>query len=833
MRGTPGMRMCAIAVGVALAGPILLQAKLQVSAQPVPALAPQSSPAAPVVTSDRELLDRYCLRCHNARMRTAGLVLDNVNPEQPAADAQTWEKVVRKLRTGLMPPPGNPRPDKTVSDAFVTRLETALDEAAGASPNPGPFPARRLNRTEYVNAVRDLFSIEIDGAALLPADAADEGFDNMAGGLTVSPVLMERYVSVARRIARLAVGDPTIGPGFGSKLYALSKTLYQDDRMSDDLPFGSRGGIAIRHHFPLDGEYIVRIRLRRQLYDYIRGLREPHQIEVRLDRARVKVFAIGGGDRGRPAPVSFAGDIDVVGGTSPDWEKYQFFADSGLEVRFPARAGSRVVGVSFVRRPWEPEGVAQPPPHGFALSVDESRSSPWGSLEPAIESISVLGSYNAVGPGDTASRRRIFTCRPARASEEDACAKTILSAIARRAYRRPATQADVNALLPFYRAGRGEGGFEGGIQEALVRILVDPEFLLRIERTPARTVSGAVRRLTDLELASRLSFFLWSSIPDDELLDLAVDRKLQQPGVLDRQVRRMLADTRSSALVENFAIQWLGLRSLEGAAPNPELFPGFDDNLRAAFRRETELFIESQLRDDRGILELLTADYSFLNQRLARHYGIRGVYGSRFRRVRFANGQRGGLLGQGSILTVTSYTNRTSPVLRGKWLLDNIFGTPPPPPPPDIPALDEAAATVQRLSVREQMVRHRSSAVCASCHVRMDPLGFALENFDAVGQWRATQGGAPVDASGVFPDGTRFEGIVGLRALALSHGDEFIGTFTDKLLMYALGRGLTHHDMPAVRQIIHDAARDDYRWSSIVLGIVRSVPFQMRRSESS
>ena len=813
------MRIAFLALTVSFGLPAIGQAEVQ-RAQVV-------SPAS-ASTADRALLDRYCVTCHNDRLKTAGLTLAGLDPGRVENAPEIWEKVVRKLHASDMPPPGVSRPEKAASDLLVTRLEAALDRVAEAAPNPGRPVVHRLNRAEYINTVRDLLRVELEGPSLLPADDLAEGFDNMAGALTVSPLLMERYLAAAKRVSRLAVGDPTIGPSFEARVYQIPSLLMQDDRMSEDLPFGSRGGIASHHRFPLNGEYRIKVLLRRTMYGMIRGLREPQQLEIRIDGTLVKAFTVGGGDRGRPAPMSF----EQVR-ASPEWEQYLQNADAHLEVTVPVAAGSRVVGVSFVRRHWELESVMQSGPTLFALSGDASISSPSGKREAAIDSVAIAGPYDATGSGDTTSRQRLFVCRPGTRAEEGPCARRILSTVAQRAFRRPVSDSDIQELLRFYATGLKEGGFENGIQEALVRILVDPEFLFRIERDPADVEPGDVSRITDLELASRLSFFLWSSIPDDTLLNLAKRGKLSDPVVLDQQVRRMLTDDRSKALVANFVSQWLELRSLQGIAPNPERFPEsvFDENLRDAFKRETELFVESQLRDDRSLVDLLTADYTFVNERLARHYGIANIYGSRFRRVTLTDDRRGGLLGQGSILMLTSYPDRTSPVLRGKWLLDNVFGTPPPPPPPDVPALQETAGG-KPVSLRQAMEQHRTNPVCATCHVRMDPLGLALENFDAIGRWRTiNEDGTPIDVSGSLPDGTHFEGVAGLRTLAVSHRDDLVRTFTEKLLMYATGRGIEYYDMPAVRQILREAARSDDRWSSIILGVVKSIPFQMRRSE--
>jgi len=771
----------------------------------------------------RAVLDKYCVTCHNDRLKTAGLLLDHLDIDKVSDSAETWEKVVRKLRAREMPPKGMPQPDIETRNGLVEWLENTIDQAAQTAPDTGRVPVHRLNRAEYTNAIRDLLAVNIDGKSLLgPDDVDQQGFDNIAGVLTVSPVHMERYMAAARTISRLAVGDPTIVPVFDT--YQILRAWDQDDRMSDDLPFGSRGGLAIRHNFPLNGEYVIKIKLQRQLYEYLIGMGFPHQLEVRLDGKRVGLLKVGGEAKGQPAPTTFNGNII----SDPEWETYMHDADKNLEVRFSAEAGSRVLGVSFLDGHLEPEGVLLPLQADYDAMLNEHYDG-----NPKIESIAVGGPYKANGPGETASRRRIFVCYPTRSSDEETCARKILSSLARRAYRRPAGDSDVQTLVEFYRAGRRDGGFDAGIEQAIQRLLADPDFLFRIERDPAGPVEKRAYRLTDLELASRLSFFLWSSIPDDELIDVAARGKLKDPAVLEQQVRRMLKDSRSNALVQNFAGQWLRLRELSGVGPDPHLFPEFNENLRDAFRTETEMFVDSQIREDRSVLDLLTADYTFLNEQLARHYDIPDVYGSHFRRVALRNTGRSGLLTQGSILTVTSYPNRTSPVLRGKWLLDNILGSPPPPPPPNVPALKESGANGQPpTTVRARMEEHRRNPVCASCHVRMDPLGFALENFDAIGRWRTESDGAEIDPSGVLPDGTAFQGVPGLRALLVSHREEFVGTVSEKLLTYAIGRAAEYYDMPAIRKIEHESAAADYRWSSIILAIVKSTPFQMRRTES-
>ena len=806
---------------------------------PAAAFAQAGEPAA--ASPQRALLDRYCVTCHNERvvagagagmmaeqLRLVGLALDSADVDDVAAAPELWEKVVRKLRVGAMPPQPRPRPDRETYDGFRSWLEDELDRVAEARPNPGRTQAfHRLNQAEYRNVIRDLLDLEIDVDALIPADAPDRnGFDNIATSLSLSPALFERYVSAAKKIGRLAIGEAPAG-GAEITTYDVPLNLIQSDRRSEDLPFGSRGGAAIRHHFPVDGEYRIRVRLQTNYVGYVRGIDDAHEIEFRLDGRRLERFTFGGEAPGTPAPISFAGNIR---GTD-DWEHYTLHADDPLEVTATVSAGPHTIGISFPRETWEEEGVLQPRQTGFALAINEM---PDGN--PALGSVRITGPLRVAGPGDTPSRRRIFTCRPdpaAPASEAEACAREILGALARRAYRRPVDESDVATLLEFYEWGRAEGGFEKGIQFALERLLADPDFLYRVERDPVDAPRGAAYPISDVELASRLSFFLWSSIPDDELLAAAENGTLSDPPVLEAQVRRMLADPRSQAMVDNFAGQWLYLRNMGGVYPDPNVFPEFDENLREAFTRETELFIGNQLRADASVLDLLAADYTWVNQRLAEHYGIPNVYGSRFRRVALDGARRGGLLGHGSVMTVTSYPNRTSPVLRGKWVLENLLGAPPPEPPPDIPALEERNEDGEPVSMREAMVQHRENPACSVCHAPMDPIGFALQNYDAIGGWRdVNEGGTPVDATGVLPDGSRFEGRAGLSGLLLARPDDFVGTVTEKLLTYALGRGMEHYDAPTVRKIVRRAAGEDYRWSSIILGIVNSAPFQMRRSDS-
>ncbi len=796
------------------------------------------------------LVQRYCLACHTEAREARGLVpvaFDGLDAGDLGADVAVWEAVVGKLRLGMMPPAGRPRPTADVHEQFLGWLEGGLDAAAAAHPDPGRPAVRRLTTPEYRNAVRSLLDLEVDEGWLLfpPDDVSQEGFSTDAEALSVSPALFDRYLSAANRISRLAVGDPAIGPGYAAATYSTPRLLYQDDRMSEDLPFGSRGGLAVRHYFPLDGEYRVKLRLRRMIYDYIVGMGTAQQIEVRLDGRLVRRFTVGDADRfGYPSAYTFFGTIRG----DPAWEQYvSIDADADLEVMVPATAGEHVVGVSFVAARTEPTGILERRLSGFSLS-----GLGFYHGHAAIERVEIAGPYDPAGPGDTASRRRIFICRPGAeadaaephaaasdtvpartaAADEDRCATEILTALGRRAYRRPLADADLDTLLAFYEQGRAEGGFEVGIRKAIERLLVAPEFLFRIERDPPGAPPGTAYRLSDLELASRLSLFLWSDIPDEPLLAAAEAGRLSEPDELDRQVARMLADPRARALVDNFASQWLQLGRVRGVIPDADVFYEFDENLRADMERETALFLESQILGDRGVMDLFDADYTFVNERLARHYGRDGVYGERFRRVP-VEGERAGLLGHASLLTVTAYPTRTSPVLRGKWLLDNVLGMPPAEPPADVPALEENHGAAPPRTMRERMERHRANPACAACHRMMDPPGFALEHFDAIGRWRAAdEYGAPVDAAGALADGTAVDGPAALRHAVLAHETSVVRTVTEKLLTYAVGRRMESFDQPAIRRIVRDAAAGGYRWSSIIRGIVESVPFQMRRSES-
>jgi hypothetical protein len=736
-----------------------------------------------------------------------------------------------------MPPSGRPRPSPATTQAVAGWLESEIDRAWMAEPVPGRVNAvHRLNRMQYSNAVRDLFALDpaaFDVKALLPGDeTADGSFDNFGDVLTISTTHLERYLSAARQVTRLATGLPPSSPAL--KTFEIPLHVVQDDRQDEDLPFGSRGGIAVRYVFPVDGEYLIKVRLRRQYQDYLMGMGWPQQLDVRLDGALVKRFVVGGNAPGTPAASSYAGDGEPGFAGAPEWETFmQLTGDAGLEVRVPVSAGPRIVGVSFVRELWEPEGLPQPLQRGRVLTNDQIYMG-----YAAVGAVHIGGPYqSAVAATNTPSRRQIFVCKPRSAADTD-CATTILSRMARLAYRRSVTNADLQTLLDFFDRGRRDGGtFDAGIQFALERMLVDPDFLLRVHRDPERqspTARPAAYRVSGVELASRLSFFLWSSIPDEPLLAAAERGELAKPQAVEEQVRRMLADPRAtSALVDDFAAQWLNLRRVNDVVAHPDAYPDFDDNLLDAFKRETALFIASTLHEDRSVLDLLRADYTFVNERLARHYGIPGISGSRFRRVTLPDpDQRGGLLGHGSILATTSYPDRTSPVLRGKWLLDNILGVYVPPPPPNVDtSLAEVKPGTLPPTIRERLAQHRQNPACASCHAVIDPPGFALENFDALGRWRQVdESGQKVDAVGTTVSGAEIDGISGLRATLLQRPEQFPTTVTEKLLAYSLGRRLEYYDRPAVRQIVRAAAADDYRWSSLILGIVNSPTFLMRGS---
>ena len=735
----------------------------------------------------------YCYGCHAAPNAPGGVNLLALDENNLNKDPVLWEKVLRKMRTREMPPAGAARPDAATYDAMASFIESERERWAELNPNPGRPTLHRLNRTEYANAVRDLLALEIDAAELLPADDIGYGFDNIGDVLTVSPLLLERYLSAASKVSRAAIGDASMPVEF--QTYDVPHGLAQVDRMNASMPFGSRGGSSFRHRFPVDGEYVISVKLQTGRFDQVLGLERERRLDVRIDGERLGRFTIAANTR--------AGQIHGA----------EEGPDSHLQVRVPVKAGTRTISAAFVKDTVLPEGIVLP---------DREQA-----FFEGVGSISVAGPYKVAGAGATPSRERIFICRQASASEERPCAEKIIASIARRAYRRPISDNDLPQLLKLYEDGAKRGGFDAGIQLALQKILVSPEFIFRIELDPEDAAPGSVHRVSDIELASRLSFFLWSSIPDDELLAVAERGELKNEAVLEQQVKRMLADPRSRSLVTNFAGQWLFLRNIARIQPDPAAFPNFDDNLRDALGQETELLIESMLREDKSVGDLLDSDYTFVNERLARHYGIEGVYGTEFRRVPVSDSKRRGLLGHASILTVTSYPNRTAPTIRGKWVLEQLLGTPPPPPPPNVPTLAEGKAT-QDMTMRERMELHRTNPACAACHRMMDPMGFALENFDGLGRWRDTAGAVRIDASGALPDGTTFDGPGELREILLSKKDMFVETFTERLLTYALGRGVEPYDQPIVRKIAREAKADDQRWSSIILGIVKSVPFQMR-----
>jgi hypothetical protein len=726
---------------------------------------PQAPP-----NNDRALLSQYCVTCHNERLKTGNLVLEKLEPGRAEDNAETWEKVIRKLRAGMMPPAGAPRPDRATLDRYATNLEIRLDTAAAAHPNPGATALHRLNRNEYGNAIRDLLALDVDVSTLLPADDSAEGFDNVADVLRVSPSLMDRYVAAAAKISRLAVGDAAIG---------ATTSTYRTSSASEDLPLGAPGGLAVRHYFPLDGVYSFKARGGGGIpYD-----NRVSKIGVTVDGESVTLVEVG----------------------------YYVTADFKLTLK----AGTHSLGFSLVDK--DPQEIN----HTWRVVP--------GNV--GVTNVAIAGPLSSTGPGDTPSRRSIFVCQPAPAAkgagaDEVPCAKKILSTLARRAYRGPVTDGELETLLGFYQRGRNTGSFDSGIQLAVQRMLVSPRFVFRFEEEPDGVAAGTAYRISDLELASRLSFFLWGSIPDDQLLDLAANHKLSDPKILHEQTLRMLRDARSDALVRNFAGQWLFLREVKNA-PGPA-----NAELKQALQRETELLFQSILREDRSALDLLNADYTFVNERLARHYGIPNIYGNHFRRVTVQDPARRGLLGQGSLLLVTSVADRTSPVARGKWILENLLGVNAPVPPPNVPALEESASKNEPRSVRQQMEIHRRNPACASCHKIMDPIGLSLENFDLVGKWRDADQGVTIDASAELVDGTKINGPASLRAALLDRSDVFLTTMTEKLMTYGLGRGVRHFDMPSVRTIVREAAKDDNRFSAFVVGVVESTPFQMRVKQS-
>ena len=773
----------------------------------IEAAPPPQQPASPAtVTAERALLDKYCVVCHSDKLKTGGISLQSADLTNIPAGAETWEKVIHKLSLGAMPPQGMPRPDQSSVNALVSWLTTSIDRAAATNPNPGRATLHRLNRTEYANSVRDLLGLEIDPAPLLPADDESYGFDDIADVLRTSPSLLERYMSASWNLSRLAVGDPAIVADTAT--YRAKPDLSQNGHM-EGLPLGTRGGLAIRHYFPLDGEYVIKVRLWRATADVIKGLEELHQVEISVDGRRVKLATIGGKDE-QELSYSNSG-------------KSAAEIDARLTVHVPVKAGPRSVVATFLAEgESQDDNILQPFERANLDPLD------FRGL-PAVDRVTIQGPLKSTGPGDTPSRKLIFVCRPTGQADELPCAKKIIGTLAHRAYRRTVSDNDMETLLTFYQKGRNEGGsFDSGIEAAIQLILASPEFLFRFEPDPPALAAGAAYRINDVELASRLSFFLWSTGPDDQLLNLATLGKLHDPAVLEGQVKRMLADPKSNALVDNFADQWLYLRNLKNINPDFETFPDFDDNLRQAMKQETDLFIGNIIREDRSVMDLINANYTFINERLARHYGIPNIYGSDFRRVTIADDRRRGLLGQASILTVTSLPTRTSPVDRGKWILTNLIGMPPNPPPPNVPALKDHSDPGKLTSLRERLEEHRKNEPCKSCHKLMDPIGFSLENFDAVGQWRATDEGAKIDPSGVMFNGAKIDGPVSLREILMAKPEIFAGVFTEKLLTYGLGRGVQYYDMPSIRAIVREAAHNDYKLSSIVLGIVKSTPFQMK-----
>jgi mono/diheme cytochrome c family protein len=844
----------------------------------------------------RAFMTQYCVSCHTQQAKQRGTVpvtFDDLDFANIGGDGRTWEQVVRKMRAGVMPPSGMPRADKATHERFLAYVESELDRTARANPNPGRTQAfHRLNRKQYQNAVRDLLNLDIDVTTLLPADDASYGFDNIAGVLRISPTLMERYLTAAQKISRTAVGLPPSSPNID--YFRVADDRAQEDRLPDQL-FGTRGGASITYTFPMDAHYTIRVELSRDLNEQVPIYAEPQLLEVSIDGERVNVFTLPGVAAPPPPPPSepvAASDVPADDPAPPtaqtaaggrgagaagqrgagaggraggggrgnrQGQAQRNRADRDWEIRVPVKAGPHQVQVAFVKQSSAVAETTRLPflrPYPAGVNIAETRTGAY------LRSVEIAGPFDPTGPGNSPSRQRIFTCQPAPAAAStataantstptaqfptsksaaasppsrnaDTCARSILTTLARRAYRRRVARADIEPLMEFFREGSAGGSFDEGIEQALQRLLISPEFLLRVEADPAGIPANTPYRISDIELASRLSFFLWSSIPDDELLRLAEQRQLRNPAVLERQVRRMIADERFASFVEQFAGQWLFLRNLAASIPVQQNFPDFDDTLRESFRIETEMFVDSVFREDRSALDLLRSDYTFLNERLARHYGIPSVKGNRFRRVTLPpDSHRGGLLGQGSILTVTSYPDRTSPVVRGKWILENLLGTPPPPPIPGVPPLKPPSFADKVLTMRERIAAHRNSPVCASCHSMMDPLGLALEHFDGVGRWRALdESGVPIDASGALPDGTRFDGVDGLRTALLS-SDRFVATLSEKMLTYALGRGLEYYDMPAVRLIVRDAARDGYRFTSLIKAIVESAPFQMRRSHS-